>query len=277
MISEHTITVNGLRTRYLEGGPAEGEVILFVHDGAWGASGDVTWDKVLPLAAGDYRVIAPDMLGFGGSAKMIAFDSSPFAFRMTHLIALLDQLGITKPVHFIGSSFGGSVGLRSLTDPALAPRFASVTSMSGTGGPWRSAESAGLAAFDGTREDIARIVGMLCDDFGEREQQITQRYAWASAPGHYQSVVAVHTPVPEAIAVERPADPYPGNFGDVQTPVLLVHGEKDVLVEPQWAEELAKSIPNATVMTLPFKHSPNISHPVEAWDALKSFLVKVGG
>jgi pimeloyl-ACP methyl ester carboxylesterase len=272
VISEHLATVNGMRTRYLAGGRADAETVLFVHDGAWGGSADVSWDRVLPLAAEQYRVIAPDMLGFGGSAKMIAFDSSPFAFRMTHLLALLDRLEITAPVHFIGSSFGGSVGLRALTDPDLAGRFASVTSLSGTGGPWRSAKSAALGPFDGTREDIARIVDLLCGDFDAREQQITQRYRWAVDPGHYQSVVAIHTPVPEGIKRERPADPYPGAFGDVQTPVLLVHGERDQLVEPQWAGELAAAIPNATVLTLPYMHSPNISHPAETWAALRPFL-----
>lgn len=275
MITENTVIVNGLRTRYLSGGPVDAEVIVFVHDGAWGGAADSTWGKVLPLAAEKYHVIAPDLLGFGAASKAIVFDSSPFAFRTDHLLALLDELGIDQPVHFIGSSFGGSVGLRALTNPAWVPRFASVTSLSGSGGPWRTEASAALGPFDGTREDIARITGLLVDDFEELEEHINLRHSWATTPGHYQAVMALHTAVPDVLKVERPADPYPANLEGVQTPVLLVHGELDPLIEPQWADELSSFMTNAQVQVTPYKHSPNISHPSETWALLDSFLHKV--
>jgi pimeloyl-ACP methyl ester carboxylesterase len=271
VIFQMSVVVNDLETRYLEGGPADAPTVVFLHDGAWGASADVTWGGVLPLASRDFRVIAPDLPGFGGTAKVVRLDQSPFGFRIRHLFALLDILHIGQ-VHLVGNSFGGSVALRALTDSAVRARIASVATISGTGGPWRSAASAQLASFDGTVDDIRRIVGLLCDDFDGVEEQVHARYRWASAPGHYQGMIAPHLPVPPALAGARAEDPYPGSLSGVDTPVLLVAGQNDALVEPGWTSHMLDFLPHATVASLPYKHSPNISHPVRTWAVLREFL-----
>lgn len=272
MIQTSTVVVNDLETRYLEGGPQDAPPVVLLHDGAWGASADVTWGDVLPLAAATHRVIAPDLLGFGGSAKSIRTDQSPFGFRIRHVLALLDQLGIDRPVHVIGSSFGGSVGLRALTDPRVRPRLASVTSISGTGGPWRTPAGAALGSFDGTRDDTARIVGLLCDDFDGLEAQIDRRHEWARSPGHYAAAAAIHIPVPEALQFERPADPYPSNLAGVDTPVLLVECTRDDLVERGWTKHMRDVLPTVEVAELDHKHSPNITDPQETWTVLADFV-----
>ena len=213
LITETTDVVANLETRYLSGGPTDGApVVVFLHDGAWGGASDVTWGDMLPLAAEKFRVIAPDLLGYGGSAKSIRLDVSPFAFRLTHLFSLLDHLGITEPVHLVGNSFGGSLTLRALTNPALRERIASVTTIAGTGGAWRGADLAKIGDFDGTPERLEEIVGYLCEPFDDKDAQLEARMRWAVAPGHFASMKAPHTAVPEAMAVQRPADPYPGNL-----------------------------------------------------------------
>lgn len=277
MIQQSSVVVNDLETRYLHGGPENAPTVVFLHDGAWGASADVTWGGVLPLAAERFRVVAPDLLGFGGSAKSIRFDQAPFGFRVRHVLALLDQLGVTEPVHLVGSSFGASVALRALTDPTLVERIASVTAISGTGGPWRTEASAALGPFDGTEADVRRIVGLLCDDFDGLDEQVRERYRWAVVPGHYAGVMAIHQTLPEALRAERPADPYPASLAGVEQPVLLVAGMADPLVDPAWTGHLREVLPQAQVAELPYKHSPNISHPEETWQVLEEFLAGAAG
>ena len=139
MIPEQTVVINDLETRYLSGGPDDAPTVVFLHDGAWGASSDVTWGAVLPLAAERFRVVAPDLLGFGGSAKSIRCDQPPFGFRLRHVFALLDHLGVAGPVHLVGNSFGG----RSRCAPSpTRPRV--------NGSP-RSPRSAGPVARGGPR------------------------------------------------------------------------------------------------------------------------------
>ena len=269
---EETLTVNDMRTRYLADGPEDAPTVVFLHDGAWGASADVTWGDVLASAAQEFRVIAPDMLGFGGSAKVVRLDESPFAFRTRHIFALLDRLGVDSPVHLVGNSFGGSLALRALTDPTVAPRIASVATISGTGGPWRTEASAELGPFDGTEDDIRRIVGLLCDDFSGMQEQVRSRYEWARQPGHYAGVMAVHQTVPEPLQTPRPADPYPASLQGVQQPVLLTECLRDPLVESGWTAHLRDVLAHAHVQELAHKHAPNISHPEETWTVLRDFL-----
>ncbi|SDT17174.1 Pimeloyl-ACP methyl ester carboxylesterase [Brevibacterium siliguriense] len=277
-ITDTTTVVSDLETRYLSGGPEDGTPVVFFHDGAWGGSADVTWGDVLPLAAdAGYRVIAPDFLGYGGSAKSVRVDVSPFAFRIRHTFSLLDSLGITGPVHFVGNSFGGSIGLRALSDPANRERIASVTTINGTGGPFKAPDMGKMGAFDGTAESLSTIVDLLGDQSETRAQHLEARLSWASQPGHFITMKAPHTQVPDLIKAERPADPYPGNLADSMVPVLLVQGTADTLLEADWPEKLSASIPTAEVTRVEHGHSPNITHPRETWELISDFLGRAKG
>lgn len=274
-ITDTTTVVSDLETRYLSGGPEDGTPVVFFHDGAWGGSADVTWGDILPLAAeAGYRVIAPDFLGYGGSAKSVRVDISPFAFRIRHIFSLLDSLGITGPVHFVGNSFGGSVGLRALSDPANRERIASVTTINGTGGPWKAPDMGKMGEFDGTEAALSAILDLLGDDTEGRAAHLEARMYWACQPGHFITMKAPHTPVPDIIKSERPADPYPANLSDAQVPVLLVQGTADTLLQADWPENLSAIIPGAEVVRMPHGHSPNITHPDETWQVLAGFLTR---
>ncbi|UVJ41388.1 alpha/beta fold hydrolase [Arthrobacter sp. CJ23] len=272
LITETTALVANLETRFLSGGPDDGVPVVFLHDGAWGGSSDVTWSHVLPLAAETFRVIAPDFLGYGGSAKSIRVDVSPFAFRIRHLFSLLDSLGITEPVHIVGNSFGGSIGLRALADEGYRDRIASVTTINGTGGPWKAPDMARIGDFDGTRERLEEIVDILCDPSEDKEAQLDARMRWATAPGHFTAMRGPHMPVPEALKVVRPADPFPAPLQGVATPALLVECTGDTLLESGWAMNLQAELPNARAVLLPYKHCPNITHPQETWNVIGAFL-----
>lgn len=95
----------GRRTSYLEAGPPDGRPLLMLHGlGATNAS-------MLPLIAelaGEYRVIAPDLPGFGGSDAPLARYDAPFFARWVD--GLLDGLGIDAAV-VAGNSLGGRVSL----------------------------------------------------------------------------------------------------------------------------------------------------------------------
>ncbi|MEU6264963.1 alpha/beta fold hydrolase [Saccharopolyspora shandongensis] len=272
MITEHMTTVANLETRYLAGGPQDAPPVIFLHDGAWGGSADVTWGHVLPLAAEKFRVIAPDFLGYGGSAKSIRLDVSPFSFRIRHVFALLDELGVDRPVHLVGNSFGGSVALRALTENDFSSRIASATTINGTGGPWRAPAMAKLREFDGTVAGIEALVDLLCDASSERDDQVQARYRWATAPGHFGCMSAPHLQAPEAMRPDRPADPYPAPLAQVDVPVLLIEGTEDVLLERGWGKHLEAELKNSRTETLPYRHCPNITHPAETWAVIDVFL-----
>src|SRR3984893_14293609 len=71
-IANRTAAVDGLATSYLEAGT--GDPVILLHGGEFGASAEIGWEHNIPALAARYRVLAPDMLGFGQSAKVIDFN-----------------------------------------------------------------------------------------------------------------------------------------------------------------------------------------------------------
>lgn len=275
-MQEQFVDVNGIRTRFFMSDGGHKETLLLLHDGAWGASADITWGQLFASMTEKFNVVAHDMPGFGGTDKLVYLDRSPYDFRIAHAIALLDRLGIDGGVHWIGQSFGGSVALRSLTADAARGRVASVTTIAGTGGPWRTELAAReLGSFDGTEARLREILGFLSDEYAGQDDHVHSRMAWAKAPGHYQSMMAPHGAVPKPLKIDRGADPYPANLAQVTTPVLLIHGEKDQLVDAIWVDKLSEALSHSQVVRMNTKHSPNLDHPAATWAAIETFLTGI--
>ena len=105
--------INGLRIHYLDEGPKDGEVIYLLHgEPAW----SYLFRKMIPiLTEAGYRVIAPDMVGFGKSDKYIStsmYTHQMHVDTMKELIIKLDLKDITAHVH----DWGGMVGLRVIAE-----------------------------------------------------------------------------------------------------------------------------------------------------------------
>lgn len=98
------LELHGERVAYRDAG--QGDVLLLIHGMAGSSS---TWRAVTPQLAKKFRVVAPDMLGHGESAKPRG-DYSLGAFAVW-LRDFLDELGITR-VTIIGQSLGGGVAMQ---------------------------------------------------------------------------------------------------------------------------------------------------------------------
>ena len=126
------LTIGDTRIHYLDEGPRNGEVIYLLHgEPAW----SYLFRKMIPvLVDSGYRVIAPDMVGFGKSDKYISVEDYTHQMhvdKMTQLIVELDLNNITAHVH----DWGGLVGLRVVAEePDRFSRIiASNTSLIATG------------------------------------------------------------------------------------------------------------------------------------------------
>jgi 2-hydroxy-6-oxonona-2,4-dienedioate hydrolase len=95
--------VNGSMIRYLEDGPSDCKTLIFLH--GIGASAE-RWSRVIPTLSRDYRVIAPDIIGFGYSDKPVV--EYTMDFFIDFFESFLDNLGISE-ASIIGSSLGGHI------------------------------------------------------------------------------------------------------------------------------------------------------------------------
>jgi pimeloyl-ACP methyl ester carboxylesterase len=96
-------TVRGVRIGYVDEG--SGAPLLLIH--GWPETMRIWWRNVAPLAAAGFRVLAPDLRGFGASGVAPdGFHDVPSHSR--DLAALLDQLAIERVV-LVGGDLGGAV------------------------------------------------------------------------------------------------------------------------------------------------------------------------
>jgi len=103
-LSYNSVVVGDEIWHYLEGGPAEAEVLLLLH--GFGADKD-NWTRFSRSLTDDYRVIAPDLPGFGESARQQGQDYSLLPQR-ARLNSFAEKLGLGR-FHITGNSMGGQL------------------------------------------------------------------------------------------------------------------------------------------------------------------------
>ncbi|MEM7004776.1 MAG: haloalkane dehalogenase [Pseudomonadota bacterium] len=125
--------VLGYRMHYVDEGPRDGEVILLLH-------GQPSWSylyrhMIPPLAEAGYRVIAPDLVGFGKSDKPLEQSDYSYQMHIDIMEAFVSQLDL-EGITLFAQDWGGLIGLRII--PEDSDRYARVmisnTGLPGAGG-----------------------------------------------------------------------------------------------------------------------------------------------
>jgi len=117
-VTHHWVRVRGIELHYAEAGSGE-DVVLCLH--GWPQHW-YEWRQLMPaLAADGYRVIAPDLRGFGWSeAPADGYEKENLA---DDILALLDELGLER-VKLVGHDWGGWIGfLLCLREPQRFERY----------------------------------------------------------------------------------------------------------------------------------------------------------
>ncbi|MFJ7116510.1 alpha/beta fold hydrolase [Streptomyces albogriseolus] len=92
----------------------DGPPVLLLHGGGPGASGVSNYSRNIGELAKRYRVIVPDLPGYGRSTKGIDL-ADPFGSLAAGIRGLLDELDLDK-AHLVGNSYGGACALRLALD-----------------------------------------------------------------------------------------------------------------------------------------------------------------
>ncbi|MGI9542429.1 MAG: haloalkane dehalogenase [Cyclobacteriaceae bacterium] len=102
------IQIDDTRMHYLDEG--QGEVVLCLH-------GEPSWSflyrKFIPILSSQYRVIAPDLVGFGRSDKYTGVNDYSFAMHFKKLHSFVDQMGLQE-ITLVVQDWGGLLGLSLL-------------------------------------------------------------------------------------------------------------------------------------------------------------------
>lgn len=229
----------------------EGFPILMLHGGGPGASGLSNYSKNIDALAKKYRVLIPDMQGYGQSSKGVNRDD-PFGDLADAMLGLLDALKI-KQVHIIGNSLGGACGLRmALEQPQ---RVASLVLM-GPGGinTTKGLPTKGLncllnyyggkgPSMDKLRTFIREY--LVFDGSQVPESVIRERYE-ASLDPEVVAAPPLRRPasLKGAIRMDFTRD---SRLKKCKVPTLVVWGANDLVNRPSGALTLQKIMPNCDV------------------------------
>src|SRR5262245_12710716 len=91
-----------------------GPAVVLLHGGGPGATGLSNYSRNIEALAQRFRVIVPDMPGYGRSSKHVD-QSDPFGDLARAVGGLLDELGVDS-AHLVGNSYGGAAALRLAMD-----------------------------------------------------------------------------------------------------------------------------------------------------------------
>lgn len=198
------------------------------------------------LLAPSYRVYAPDLPGFGKSAKPRSVLN--IGQLADALLGWMDLMGLTRPV-LIGNSFGcqilvdlavrypDRVQALVLTGPSVDPAARSM---------WRQI---GRALLDYTRERPSLGPAEVLDFLRAGGYRSWKTFQYALT------------------------DPIEDKLPYVQAPALVVRGERDSIVPQRWAVEVARRLPEGQLSILARAgHAVNYSVPEAFVDLLVQFL-----
>jgi pimeloyl-ACP methyl ester carboxylesterase len=186
------VLAGGVRTHYWWAG-TEGPVVLLLHGGGPGASGEAAWRHMLPaLADAGFRAIAPDQLSYGYTdARPHAWPIRGHQSLVDHIRDFVDALCLEE-VGIVGNSRGAYVGVKyALEHPERVSRLfliSSGTIATAMRIPWPGRESnPGLLAlrdFDYTAAGVRRFLETIVNDPAALTDELVEaRAAICRRPG----------------------------------------------------------------------------------------------
>ncbi len=283
MTTYQSAMVNGLRLFYREAGKPDAPAILLLH--GFPTSSHMFRD-LIPALADRYRVVAPDLPGFGFSD---APDRKTFHYTFEHLAAVIDRFTeVVKLKRFALYVFdyGAPVGLRlALKHPE---RVTAIISQNGNAyeeglsegwnpiqAYWREPTEAHRTALrdflkpEATKWQYAHGV---TDANRLAPESYTLDSALLTRPGNdevqldlfldYASNVALYPEFQAYLRAHRP-------------PVLAVWGKNDPFFLPPGAEAFRRDVPNAEVRFYDTGHFALETHGVEIAAAIRAFLARL--
>ena len=254
--------VNGYAIRYLDYGPPDGRTLVLLH--GIGASAE-RWSRVIPSLAKYFRVITPDIVGFGYSDKPTV--EYTMDFFLDFFNGFLDGLDISK-ASMIGSSFGGHLASE------FAIRFnrridrlvlASPAGIMRTSTP--TLDGYIMAALYPTYENAFKAFKEMAYNPEAVNEEIVMDFVnRMRLPNAKYSFMSTLLGMKYALKLQ-------GRLGKIISPTLLVWGDSDRMIPVQYAKEYSEIPDSELVVIKSCGHTPYVEKPMTFNKLVLKFLV----
>lgn len=257
------VTVNQVRLHVVDEG--SGPTVLLVH----GFPLDQRmWRDQIERLETSYRVLAPDLRGFGTSQAVAGTTTmSQFA---ADLDQMLDAVGVSEPVTLCGLSMGGYIAFAFVEQfPDRVERLVLCdTRAAGDTAEAASArlEVAARVEAEGVEVLLSAMLGRLLSEQTRRERP--------EVIGAIDAMIRASSPTGAAAALrgmaERPD--VRGKLGSIKIPTLVIVGREDVISPPAEMRQIADALNAAYVEIGGAGHMTPMENPQAFHDALIPFL-----
>ena len=204
-----------METAYIESGPQDGIPVVLLHGNL---STGRFFEHLFSGAPDRYRLIAPDMRGFGDSEPLPIDATRGLRDWADDTHALVEELGIQRPVHLAGWSTGGAaIGAYALDRPVASLTFIDPVSPYGYGGTRPDGtpccpDWAGTGGGTGNAEFTQRLAaGDRSDDGPTAPRNVLTSSYWA--PSHQEP--RLEELLGEVLKSVTGDDGYPGDTHDL--------------------------------------------------------------
>ena len=258
-----SVEANGIRIPYLVGG--EGEALVLLH----GFGGDKDhWTRFARGLTDSYRVIAPDLPGFGETVRdpAVRYDVPS---QIERLHAFLAAIGVDS-FHLAGNSMGGAIAARYA---AAHPKQVKSLILFAPGGVTTAQPSELQKMWESGRNPL---LVESPEGFAD-----LMKFVFAEPPWIPQSMLtylaarAIHDrPFQQKIMEDLRSDleTLEKAMPSVKAPVLVIWGEQDRLVHVSGAEVIHKLVPSAKVEVMAgVGHCPMLEKPDETAKMFRDF------
>jgi pimeloyl-ACP methyl ester carboxylesterase len=234
------IDAGGHRTHYHEAGA--GETVVFIHGSGPGVTAWANWRNALPVFAEHFHVLAPDVLGFGFSARPEGATYGKDVW-VDHLIAFLRAKGVTR-CHMVGNSLGGALSLAlAVREPDMVDRIV-LMGAAGVSFP----VTRGLEAVWGYEPSVEAMRELIAEHFAydrtlATDDLVRLRFEASRQPGFHESYAAMF-PAPYQRHLDALATPDEA-IARILSPTLLIHGREDKVVPLAASLRMFELLPNA--------------------------------
>jgi pimeloyl-ACP methyl ester carboxylesterase len=240
-----TVDAGGVKTNYLEAG--SGPAVVLIHGSGPGVTAYANWRLVIPALAEQFRVIAPDMVGFGFTERPgdVTYGVQTWADQV---VGVLDGLGIQK-ASVVGNSFGGAIGLRIATQhPDRIDRLVLMGSM-GVDFPITEGLDR-VWGYEPSFENMRKVLDVFAYNRELVPDELAEvRYRASMQPGFQESYSAMF-PAPRQRWVEAMRTP-DDEIRKIPHETLIVHGREDRVIPVDTSLRLMRLIDRGELHVFP--------------------------
>lgn len=279
-INYRKANINGLNIFYREAGAQDAPVVLLLH--GYPTSSHM-FRNLIPLLSEKYRVIAPDLPGFGYSDKP---DHELFRYTFDnlalHIQGFIDQLGLKRFAIYV-FDYGAPVGFRiAVANPEKITGIISQNGnayVEGLSEGWNpiqkywnepTAENRNaLKMF--TEAGITKwqyVTGVEDESLVAPESYTLDQY-FLDQPGNVDIQLDLFKDYASNVALYPTFQTY---FKEKQPALLAVWGNKDPFFLPAGAEAFKRDLPNATIRFFNTGHFALETHVQEIAASINAFL-----